>query len=63
MVILGAGPLYFAASDFQNPINAGMPVSGVDAMKFMNVLLSIMLPYTKGYRYPCFLDGVDLDGG
>lgn len=58
-----AGPLYFAAADFQQQVNSGLCLNGCEAMKFMTALISIMLPYTNGFRYQFSLDDVECDSG
>ncbi|CAD6232326.1 unnamed protein product [Miscanthus lutarioriparius] len=51
-----AGPLFVAAADFQDQINSGLSVSGIHAIKFMTVLVSIMLAYKDGFSYQFTLD-------
>jgi hypothetical protein len=53
-----AGPVFVAAADFQQQINSGLSITGTQAIKFMTVLVSIMIPYTRGFSYQpsCSLD-------
>lgn len=46
-----AGPVFAAAADFQDQINSGLYVTGTQALKFMTVLVSIMIPYSQGFHY------------
>lgn len=53
-----AGPVFVSAVDFQQQINSGLSITGTQAIKFMTVLVSIMIPYTRGFSYQpsCSLD-------
>lgn len=46
-----AGPVFLAAADFHEQISAGLIASDNQVLRFMTVLVSIMIPYSKGYRY------------
>jgi hypothetical protein len=46
-----AGPVFVAAADFQHQVNSGLSVTGTQAIKFTTVLVSIMIPYSRGFSY------------
>jgi hypothetical protein len=55
--------LFVAAADFQDQINSGLSVSGIHAIKFMTVLVSIMLAYKDGFSYQFTLDDEHMRAG
>lgn len=49
--VQSAGPIYVAVADFHQQINSGLFVTGSQVLRFLTVLVSIMIPYTRGFRY------------
>lgn len=57
-----AGPLFVAAADFQDQVDAGLSSSGIHAIKYMSVMMSIILAYKDGFSYHFSLGDEHMEG-